>query len=63
MLACVYAGVFEKEVAELKNSHTGFRHAGMPNIPADSCAPEGSSLPGFPPSFEDTACGPARGVL
>jgi len=38
ILACTEAEVFEKEVqglvAELKTSHTGFRHAGMRNIPA-----------------------------
>ena len=37
-LACTDPEVFEKEVhklvAELKTSHTGFRHAGMRNIPA-----------------------------
>jgi hypothetical protein len=36
ILACADAEVFEKEVhklvAELKTSHTGFRHAGMRNI-------------------------------
>ena len=38
ILACAAPEVFEKEVhklvAELKTSHTGFRHAGMRNIPA-----------------------------
>src|SRR5215471_7215631 len=38
ILACSEAEVFEKEVhklvAELKTSHTGFRHARMQNIPA-----------------------------
>ena len=38
ILACSKDEVFEKEVhklvAELKTSHTGFRHAGMQNIPA-----------------------------
>ena len=38
ILACTEAETFEKEVqslvAELKTSHTGFRHAGMRNIPA-----------------------------
>jgi len=38
ILACDGAETFEKEVhrlvAELKTSHTGFRHAGMRNIPA-----------------------------
>jgi len=38
ILACADPEVFEKEVhklvAELKTSHTGFRHAGMRNIPA-----------------------------
>ena len=38
ILACDGADAFEKEVhklvAELKTSHTGFRHAGMRNIPA-----------------------------
>jgi len=38
ILACTGAEAFEKEVqrlvAELKTSHTGFRHAGMRNIPA-----------------------------
>ena len=38
ILACTDPEVFEKEVhklvAELKTSHTGFRHAGMRNIPA-----------------------------
>jgi C-terminal processing protease CtpA/Prc len=38
ILACAEPEVFEKEVdrlvAELKTSHTGFRHAGMRNIPA-----------------------------
>ena len=38
ILACTEAEVFEKEVqnlvAELKTSHTGFRHAGTRNIPA-----------------------------
>src|SRR5919108_4771754 len=38
ILACEEAEAFEKEVhklvAELKTSHTGFRHAGMRNIPA-----------------------------
>jgi carboxyl-terminal processing protease len=38
ILACVEPEAFEKEVhklvAELKTSHTGFRHAGMRNIPA-----------------------------
>src|SRR5438045_3115619 len=38
ILACTEPEVFEKEVhklvAELKTSHTGFRHAGMRNIPA-----------------------------
>ena len=38
ILACTEAEAFEKEVqslvAELKTSHTGFRHAGMRNIPA-----------------------------
>jgi len=38
ILACSKAEVFEKEVhklvAELKTSHTGFRHARMQNIPA-----------------------------
>ncbi|PYY12810.1 MAG: hypothetical protein DMG69_00010 [Acidobacteria bacterium] len=38
ILACASHEVFEKEVhklvAELKTSHTGFRHAGMRNIPA-----------------------------
>ncbi len=38
ILACDGAEAFEKEVhrlvAELKTSHTGFRHAGMRNIPA-----------------------------
>ena len=38
ILACSEPEVFEKEVnrlvAELKTSHTGFRHAGMRNIPA-----------------------------
>jgi len=38
ILACSDPAVFEKEVhklvAELKTSHTGFRHAGMRNIPA-----------------------------
>ena len=38
ILACDGAEAFEKEVhklvAELKTSHTGFRHAGMQNIPA-----------------------------
>jgi C-terminal processing protease CtpA/Prc len=38
ILACTEQEVFEKEVqnlvAELKTSHTGFRHAGMRNIPA-----------------------------
>src|SRR5437879_8456674 len=38
ILACSDPAVFEKEfhklVAELKTSHTGFRHAGMRGIPA-----------------------------
>src|SRR3974377_2417375 len=38
ILACNEPEAFEKEVnrlvAELKTSHTGFRHAGMRNIPA-----------------------------
>jgi hypothetical protein len=38
ILACTDPEVFEKEVhkllAELKASHTGFRYAGMRNIPA-----------------------------
>jgi C-terminal processing protease CtpA/Prc len=38
ILACAEPETFEKEVqglvAELKTSHTGFRHAGMRNIPA-----------------------------
>jgi C-terminal processing protease CtpA/Prc len=38
ILACSDPAAFEKEVhklvAELKTSHTGFRHAGMRNIPA-----------------------------
>jgi len=38
ILACAEPEMFEKEmhrlVAELKTSHTGFRHAGMRNIPA-----------------------------
>jgi hypothetical protein len=38
ILACTDPEAFEKEVhklvAELKTSHTGFRHAGMRNIPA-----------------------------
>jgi hypothetical protein len=38
ILACADPAAFEKEVqrlvAELKTSHTGFRHAGMRNIPA-----------------------------
>jgi carboxyl-terminal processing protease len=38
VLACTDPEAFEKEVhrlvAELKTSHTGFRHAGMRNIPA-----------------------------
>ena len=38
VLACAEPEVFEKEVqrlvAELKTSHTGFRHTGMRNIPA-----------------------------
>jgi hypothetical protein len=38
ILGCAEPGAFEKEVqrlvAELKTSHTGFRHAGMRNIPA-----------------------------
>jgi len=38
ILACEEPQAFEKEVnrlvAELKTSHTGFRHAGMRNIPA-----------------------------
>jgi carboxyl-terminal processing protease len=38
ILACAEAETFEKElhslVTELKTSHTGFRHAGMRNIPA-----------------------------
>src|SRR5205807_9965287 len=38
ILACAQPEVFEKEVhrllSELKTSHTGFRHAGMRNIPA-----------------------------
>ena len=38
ILACTEPEAFEKEVqrlvAELKTSHTGFRHAGMQNIPA-----------------------------
>jgi C-terminal processing protease CtpA/Prc len=38
ILACAEPQAFEKEVqrlvAELKTSHTGFRHAGMRNIPA-----------------------------
>ncbi len=38
ILACTNPEVFQKEVqklvAELKTSHTGFRHAGMRNIPA-----------------------------
>src|SRR5207248_6506350 len=38
ILACTESEAFEKEVgrlvAELKTSHTGFRHAGMRNIPA-----------------------------
>ena len=38
ILACSEPEAFEKEVnrlvAELKTSHTGFRHAGMRNIPA-----------------------------
>src|SRR5271157_6390071 len=38
ILACTEAEAFEKEVqrlvAELKTSHTGFRHAGTRNIPA-----------------------------
>ena len=38
ILGCAEPEVFEKEVhrlvAELKTSHTGFRHAGMRNIPA-----------------------------
>jgi carboxyl-terminal processing protease len=38
ILACAESEAFEKEVhslvAELKTSHTGFRHAGMRNIPA-----------------------------
>ena len=38
VLACTEPEAFEKEVgrlvAELKTSHTGFRHAGMRNIPA-----------------------------
>ena len=38
ILACSEPEVFEKEVnrlvAELKTSHTGFRHAGTRNIPA-----------------------------
>ncbi len=38
ILACAEPEAFEKEVqrlvAELKTSHTGFRHAGMRNIPA-----------------------------
>ena len=38
ILACAQPEAFEKEVhrlvAELKTSHTGFRHAGMRNIPA-----------------------------
>ena len=38
ILACAGPEAFEKEVhrlvAELKTSHTGFRHAGMRNIPA-----------------------------
>jgi carboxyl-terminal processing protease len=38
ILACAEPGAFEKEVhrlvAELKTSHTGFRHAGTRNIPA-----------------------------
>jgi len=38
ILACEAPAAFEKEVhklvAELKTSHTGFRHAGMRNIPA-----------------------------
>ena len=37
ILACEEPKTFEKEVnrlvAELKTSHTGFRHAGMRNIP------------------------------
>src|SRR5260370_32141760 len=38
IVACTNPEVFQKEVqklvAELKTSHTGFRHAGMRNIPA-----------------------------
>jgi S1-C subfamily serine protease len=38
ILACAEPEIFEKEmhrlVTELKTSHTGFRHAGMRNIPA-----------------------------
>jgi len=38
ILTCAEPEAFEKEVqrlvAELKTSHTGFRHAGMRNIPA-----------------------------
>ena len=38
ILACAQPEIFEKEmhqlVTELKTSHTGFRHAGMRNIPA-----------------------------
>ena len=38
ILACTEPEAFEKEVhglvAQLKTSHTGFRHAGMRNIPA-----------------------------
>jgi hypothetical protein len=40
ILECADPEVFEKEfhklVAELKTSHTGFRHAGMRNIPAQA---------------------------
>ena len=43
ILACTDPEVFEKEVhrlvAELKTSHTGFRHAGMRNIPAPRTPP------------------------
>src|SRR5215471_2929744 len=47
ILACADAETFEKEVhklvAELKTSHTGFRHAGMRNIPARHAGKRGPS--------------------
>src|ERR1035438_797319 len=70
ILASTDPETFEKEVqglvAELKTSHTGFRHAGMRNIPARhaiNATMQRIAIPGFPEvGFPPTATRAGNGI-